>query len=280
MKLIPIIADRWKMDGGVSFGVVPKSLWNRNKMADDNNMIPIVNRCLLIQAEDRLILIDTGLGDKRDDKYYQVRYLEPEVSLLKSLKEAGFRPEDITDIIFTHLHDDHVGGATFRDDSGSSVPLFPAASFICSRAQWEWAWNPNKREGAAFFRDNLIPLEQSGRLRLIDSPTELCPGLRLELFNGHTRGQIIPYISYKDRTIIYMADFIPTAFNIPMPYIPSVDIEPLVTLQEKEVFLKEAATNNYILFFEHDHYTECCTVIETEKGFRMDSTLPLSTVTG
>jgi len=280
MKLIPIIAERWKMDGGVSFGVVPKSLWNRNNMADDNNMIPIVNRCLLIRAGDRLILIDTGLGNKRDDKYYQVRYIDPGVSLLKSLKEAGFRPEDITDIIFTHLHDDHVGGATFRDDSGTSAPLFPSASYICSRAQWEWAWNPNKREGAAFFRDNLIPLEQSGRLRLIDSPTEICPGLKLELFNGHTRGQIIPFISYKDRTIVYMADFIPTAFNIPMPYIPSVDIEPLVTLQEKEAFLKKAAINKYVLFFEHDHYTECCTVIETEKGFRMDSSFTLSTVTG
>ncbi len=280
MKLIPIIAERWKMDGGVSFGVVPKSLWNRNNMADDNNMIPIVNRCLLIRAGVRLILIDTGLGNKRDDKYYQVRYIDPGVSLLKSLKEAGFRPEDVTDIIFTHLHDDHVGGATFRDGSGDSVPLFPAASYICSRAQWEWAWNPNKREGAAFFRDNFIPLEQSGRLRLIDSPTEICPGLKLELFNGHTRGQIIPFISYKDRTIVYMADFIPTAFNIPMPYIPSVDIEPLVTLQEKEAFLKKAAINKYVLFFEHDHYTECCTVIETEKGFRMDSSFTLSTVTG
>jgi len=266
MKLFPLIADNWKMDGGVAFGVVPKSIWSRKHEADENNMIPITTRCLLVVSGERKILIDAGLGDKRDPKYYAVRYRQAGVSIENSLEKAGFSPGDITDVLFTHLHDDHVGAATRKDENGNSVCVFSNAQYWVSQAHWNWAMNPNKREKAAYFSDNLIPLEKSGRLHLLEEGDQPFEQIKLKTYNGHTRGQLIPFIDTGKNTVVYMGDLMPTLSNIPVPFIPSVDIEPLVSLVEKEQFLNEAAEKEYILFFEHDAANECCTVVQSEKG--------------
>jgi glyoxylase-like metal-dependent hydrolase (beta-lactamase superfamily II) len=279
MNLFPLVADYWKMDGGVAFGVVPKSIWNRNNMADENNMMPIVTRCLLIQTDTRLILVDTGMGNKRDEKYYKVRFRDPDITIEKSLKKLGFVPSDITDILLTHLHDDHVGGATCTNESGETELFFKNAKLHCSKAQWEWAIHPNKREGASYFKDNLLPLLESGRLNFIDAEGEWLPGIQLRIFNGHTMGQLIPFISYKNKTIVYSGDFIPTAFNIPLPFVPSVDVQPLLTMDEKSTFLQEAVASGYIMLFEHDSYNECCTFKHTEKGIVMDRSFTLESIT-
>jgi glyoxylase-like metal-dependent hydrolase (beta-lactamase superfamily II) len=269
-KLYTVIADHWRMDGGVAFGVVPKSIWNRNNMADENNMMPIVTRCLLIRTEDRLILVDTGMGNKRDEKYYKVRFRDPDVTIEKSLKVLGFDPSDITDILFTHLHDDHVGAAITVNESGQLTPFFPNAAYHCSKAQWDWAIQPNKREGASYFKDNLLPLMESGKLNFIMDDQEWLPGIELRIYNGHTMGQVIPIIHYRDKTIVFSGDFIPTSFNLPLPFVPAVDIQPLLTMEEKTSFLSEAVLSDYILLFEHDYFNECCTVRQSEKGIVMD----------
>ena len=266
MKLYPLIADNWKMDGGVAFGVVPKSIWSRLRKSDENNMIDITTRCLLIVHNERKILIDTGLGDKRNEKYYAVRFREPGINILKSLEIEGFSADEITDVLFTHLHDDHVGAATRINKAGSLECVFGNAHYWVSSSHWEWAMNPNKREGAAFFKDNLLSLHESGLLHLLEEGMQPFEQITLKIFNGHTRGQIIPYIHTYNQTVVYLGDFIPTQSNIPIPFIPSVDIEPLVSLMEKEQFLNEAAENQYVLFFEHDTLNECCTVMQTEKG--------------
>lgn len=278
MKLIPVIADNWKMDGGVAFGVVPKSLWSRKHKADENNAIDITTRCLLIIHKEKKVLIDVGLGEKRNEKYYAVRYREPGINILKSLEQAGYSASDITDVLLTHLHDDHVGAATRIDENGNVVCVFENAQYWVSNAHWHWAMNPNKREGAAFFRDNLDPLLESGRLHLLEEGMQPFDQITLKIYNGHTRGQIIPFIHTENQTIVYMADFIPTQSNIPIPFIPSVDIEPLVTLTEKEEFLNEAAEKQYILFFEHDAAVECCTVVQSEKGVVADRSFKLSEI--
>lgn len=266
MKLTTIEADRWKMDGGVAFGVVPKSLWTKVYPADEFNLIDITTRCLLIQHDAGNILIDTGMGNKRGEKYYKYKYRSGEDGLLPGIAAAGLSPADITDIVFTHLHDDHVGGATQLREDGSVEEVFPNARYWCSEAQWKWAWNSNKREQAAFFPDNLQALEQSGRLNLVTSAGPWIPHIRFEIFNGHTRGQIVPFIEYHNRTLVFCADFIPSKGHIPLAWVPSVDIEPLLTLTEKETFLTDAARNQYFLLFEHDFHHEACTVFAGEKG--------------
>ncbi|MBK6963736.1 MAG: MBL fold metallo-hydrolase [Bacteroidales bacterium] len=266
MKITPIEADFWKMDGGVAFGVVPKSLWTRVYPEDVDNLIRITTRCLLIQDGDRNILIDTGMGDKRGEKYYSYKYRSGESGLTKPLEKAGLSPASITDILFTHLHDDHVGGATRNGASGEIEEIFPNAKYWCSEAQWEWSKNSNKRESAAFFTDNLQPLEKSGRLNLITNEGNWLPGIELRIFNGHTRGQIIPLISACGTRFVFAADFIPAMAYIPVPWVPSVDIEPLLTLAEKESFLNEAIQNNYVLIFEHDYLHEACHLANSEKG--------------
>jgi glyoxylase-like metal-dependent hydrolase (beta-lactamase superfamily II) len=278
MKLFPLIADNWKMDGGVAFGVVPKSIWSRKHQPDENNAIKITTRCLLIINNERKILIDTGLGDKRNEKYYSVRYREPGFNITDSLKKAGFSVEEITDVLFTHLHDDHVGGATRINQKGVIECVFANAQYWVSAAQMDWARNPNKRESAAFFNDNLDPLIESGRLNLLEEGMQPFSHLTLKTYNGHTRGQIIPCIHTTNHTIVYMGDFIPTQSNIPIPFIPSVDIEPLVTISEKEEFLNEAVENQYILFFEHDYDTECCTVVHSDKGVVSDHLFKLNEI--
>ncbi len=278
MKLFPLIADNWKMDGGVAFGVVPKSIWSRFHKADDLNMINITTRCLLIIHYKRKILIDAGLGDKRNEKYYAVRYREPGINILNSLDEQGFSADDITDVLFTHLHDDHVGAATRYNEKGLSECVFKNAQYWVSKTHWDWAMNPNKREGAAYFTDNLLPLQESGRLNLLEEGNQPFEQITLKIYNGHTRGQIIPYIHTDNHTVVYMGDFIPTQTNIPIPFVPSVDIEPLVSLQEKEEFLNEAVNKKYILFFEHDAANECCTVKQSEKGVVSDRSFKLSEI--
>lgn len=278
MKLFPLIADNWKLDGGVAFGMVPKTLWSRNHKSDENNAIDITTRCLLIIHNERKILVDVGLGDKRNEKYYAFRFRQPGISILKSLEQIGVTPDDITDILFTHLHDDHAGAATRIDENGETVCVFKNAQYWASKPQWDWAMNPNPREKGAFFKDNLEPLQASGRLHLLEEGMQPFEQITLKVYNGHTRGQIIPFINAGDRTVVYMGDFIPTLANIPIPYVPPADIEPLVSMNEKEEFLKAAAENNYILILVHDAVNECCTVINSEKGVIADHSFKLNEI--
>ncbi len=278
MKLYVINAENWKIDGGVSFGVVPKTIWNNLYPADDRNLINISSRCLLIEENSRLILIDTGMGNKRDEKYYSYRYLFGNDSLEKNIKKYGFSFDDISDVIFTHLHDDHVGGSVKYNERNDLELVFKNADFWVTKDQWNWAVHPNKRESASYFKDNFIPLLQSGKLHFIENQVKFYENIYLRIYNGHTQGQIIPMINYNGKIIVFMADFIPSAAHIPLPYIASVDIQPLITLKEKEIFLNEAVSKNYILFFEHDYYNECCTVKNTEKGIRCDKCFNLSYV--
>jgi len=278
MKLYPLIADNWKLDGGVAFGMVPKTIWSRNHQSDENNAIDITTRCLLIIHNERKILVDVGLGDKRNEKYYAFRFRQPGINILKSLSLIGVTADDITDILFTHLHDDHVGAATRIDESGKTVCVFENAQYWVSNAHWDWALNPNQRETAAFFKDNLEPLQASGRLHLLEEGMQPFEQITLKVYNGHTRGQIIPYINTGHHTVVYMSDFIPTLSNIPIPYVPPADIEPLVSMKEKEEFLKVAVEDNYILIFVHDADNECCTVKNSEKGVVSDQSFKLNDI--
>ncbi len=275
MKITAITADLWKMDGGVAFGVVPKSLWTKVYPEDEDNLVRIATRCLLIQTEDRNILIDTGMGNKRGEKYYSYKYRFGDECLIQPLKNAGLSPTEITDVIFTHLHDDHVGGATFINAEGKVEELFKNARYWVSASHWQWSKSSNKREAAAYFTDNLDPLEKSGRLNLIKEEGNWIDGIEFRIFNGHTRGQLIPLIQINNKTLVFTADFIPAKANIPIAYIPAVDIEPLVTMQEKEAFLKEAFDKGYILMFEHDYYCEACSLKHTEKGIEADKTIEI-----
>ncbi|HTX88222.1 MAG TPA: MBL fold metallo-hydrolase [Bacteroidales bacterium] len=270
MKLYAIDTGNLKLDGGAMFGVVPKVIWNKLYPADENNLCNWSMRCLLIVTDGRKILIDTGIGDKQSEKFFSNYYLNGEASLERSLAAHGFTADDITDVILTHLHFDHCGGAVrWNPDHTDYVPTFPQATYHISRAQWEWATHPNNREKASFLKENILPIMEKGKLNLVDSDTDLFPGISVRLFNGHTDGQMIPYIRYKSSTIVYMADVLPSSAHIPLPYVMSYDTRPLVTLDEKEKFLKEALQGNYLLFFEHDLYRESCTLMETDKGIRM-----------
>lgn len=266
MKIFPIIAENWKMDGGVAFGVVPQTIWKKLAEPDENNRIKITTRCLLVEEEGKVILFDTGMGRKQSEKYYGYRHLFGAENLNDSLKKYGYGVEDITDVIFTHLHDDHCGGAVSKDLQNNYELAFKNADHYCSEDQWNWAMHPNKRESGSYFRENLLPIEQSGRLRLLKQEGGFTENISLRFFNGHTRGLIVPLIRFNDKTVVFMADFIPASSHIPIPFIASVDIQPLVALKEKEAFLKEAADNGYYLVFEHDYDTECCTVMHSEKG--------------
>ncbi len=278
MKLFTVIAENWKMDGGVAFGVVPKSIWKKLAEPDENNMVKITSRSILIETDRRLILFDTGMGRKQDEKYYRYRYLFGAENLDNSFRQIGYKFSDVTDVIFTHLHDDHCGGALKFNPERISVPVFENAMHYCSESQWNWAINPNKREIGSFFKENFVPLQENRKLELIKDEGEFLPGIQLRIFNGHTRGMLVPVISLTDKTFVFAGDFIPSAAHIPLPYIASVDIEPLVALQEKEQFLNEAVANGYYLIFEHDFDVECCTVKHTEKGVRIDKTFRLKDI--
>lgn len=278
MKIFPIIAENWKMDGGVAFGVVPQTIWKKLAEPDENNRIKITTRCLLVEDEGRVILFDTGMGCKQSEKYYSYRHLFGAENLKDSLEKAGYGFNAVTDVVLTHLHDDHCGGAVQRNEDGNFELVFRNASHFCSEEQWEWAMHPNKREIGSYFKENLLPIEQSGKLKFIKKEGKFTDNINLRLFNGHTQGLIVPLIKFRDKTIAFMADFIPASSHIPIPFVASVDIQPLIALKEKESFLKEAADHGYYLVFEHDYDTECCTVTHSEKGVVIDKILKLSDI--
>jgi glyoxylase-like metal-dependent hydrolase (beta-lactamase superfamily II) len=277
MKLFPIDTGNLKLDGGAMFGVVPKVIWSKLYPADENNLCNWIMRCLLIVQGDRKILIDTGIGTKQSEKFFSNYWLNGNASLDSSLAKAGYSANDITDLILTHLHFDHCGDAVrWNNDKTGYVPTFPNATYYISHLQWEWAVNPNNREKASFLKENILPIKETGKLKLLEKEGELFPGISVRIFYGHTDGQLIPVIRAGGQTIVFMADLLPSAAHVPLPYVMSYDTRPLITLEEKTKFLNEAAEKNYILFFEHDLYHECCTVMETEKGIRVKETFELS----
>ncbi|MCH2196920.1 MBL fold metallo-hydrolase [Kordia sp.] len=276
MKLYPIEAGNFKLDGGAMFGVVPKSLWQRTNPADANNMIDIAARCLLIEDGDRLILVDTGMGNKQSDKFYGYYHLWGDDSIEKSLKKYGFHKDDITDVFMTHLHFDHCGGSIqWNKDRTGYEPAFKNARFWSNENHWQWATIPNRREKASFLKENIIPMEESGQLNFIAQPKldileKSALGFDVFFANGHTEKQMIPMIHYKGKTICFMADLLPTAGHLPIPFVMGYDTRPLLTLDEKEKFLNMAADNNFYLFLEHDAHNEIITVKHTEKGVRLN----------
>lgn len=279
MQLIPVVPENFKMDGGACFGVVPKSIWSKTVPSDENNMVNLSSRCLLIDTGNKRILIDTGLGNKQSDKYYSYYYLFDRIGIEQAIKNVGYSPEDITDVILTHLHFDHVGGAVkWTEDGKSTQAVFQNATYYCSKAQWDTANNPNPREKASFHPENYLSLFEEGRLEFIYSDSEFCEGIQLEIKNGHTLGLVIPVIDYKDHKIVYTADFIASMLNIPLAYVPAFDIDPVQSMKEKDEFFKKAVNNNYVLFFEHDYYHECCTLEQTEKGVRGGKTFLLKDI--
>jgi len=273
MKLFSIETGTFKLDGGAMFGVVPKVIWNTLYPSDENNLCTWAMRCLLVEEGDRKILIDCGIGDKQDEKFTRNYHLENTVHIVDALANKGFDADSITDVVLTHLHFDHCGGAIRRNSDGANfLPAFKNACYWVSRQQWEWAVNPNKRESASFLKENFIPIQESGQMKLIESETDIYPFCTLKLFFGHTSGQIIPHIRFGDKTVVFMGDLIPSSAHIPLPYIMSYDTNPLISLKEKEAFLNEAAVRKYILFFEHDRKVECCSVYQAEKGVRAEKT--------
>jgi glyoxylase-like metal-dependent hydrolase (beta-lactamase superfamily II) len=281
MKLYPIETGNLKLDGGAMFGVVPKSLWNKVYPADEKNLCNWAMRCLLIVDGDRKILIDNGIGDKQNEDFLRHYYLNGDDTLEKSLAKYGYTPDDITDMILSHLHFDHCGGSIkYSPDKTEFKLAFKNATYWVSKPQYEWAIQPNRREGASYLKENILPIEESGHLKLIEKETEILPNIFVRLFNGHTEGQIIPIIKATNKTIAYMADLLPSTAHIPMPWVMAYDTKPLVTFKDKERFYKEALEGDYILFFEHDIINECCTLQETKKGVRVKETFELKEVFG
>lgn len=268
MKISSVIAENWKSDGGASFGVVPKAIWSKLYPADENNLQNVTSRCLVVEDEGRVILFDTGMGNKQTEKFFQFRYRFGNDSLINNLASAGYSPDDITDVVFTHLHYDHCGGASVWNKEGKLERTFPKATYHVSRAQADWALHPNKREAASYLTENLEPILQGGKINFIHEEGPFTSGIYFRLFHGHTAGQIVPFIFYEGHTIVFTADFIPSTAHIPLVYIPAYDIQPLITLREKEVFLEEAVAEDFILVFQHDYYTESSMIEKTEKGFR------------
>ena len=275
MKLYPIEAGNFKLDGGAMFGVVPKTIWNKTNPADENNLIDIAARCLLIEDGNRLTLIDTGMGNKQSEKFFGYYSLWGNHSLDKSLKNAGFHRDDITDVFMTHLHFDHCGGSVNwnKDKTGYEV-AFKNAKFWTNDNHWEWATKPNAREKASFLHENLIPMQESGQLQFINRPDSdfgFSSELGFDIFyaDGHTEKQMLPHINYNGKTIVFCADMLPTAGHIPIPYVTGYDTRPLMSMDEKQIFLNNAADNNYYLWLEHDAHNQIITVQHTEKGIRL-----------
>jgi glyoxylase-like metal-dependent hydrolase (beta-lactamase superfamily II) len=269
MKIHLFNIANFKVDGGAMFGVVPKVLWSRVYKSDENNLITLSLRSLVIEAEGHVILVDAGWGDKQDEKFFRHVHLHGGEGLTEGLKSRGYKPEDITDVFLTHLHADHCGGCFKNKPEGNGYePVFPEAAYHVSRTQWEWASKNNIREADAFLEENYLPMSHSGRLNLVDEEEELFEGFSVRLCYGHTPGLMIPVIKYKDKTLVYTGDLIPTAAHLPLIWNMSYDIESLKTIEEKENILTESLENNYILVFQHDDQTECCTLEMTPKGIR------------
>ena len=277
MELYSIETGNLKIDGGAMFGVVPKVMWSKVYPADDNNLCNWSMRCLLIVDGDRKILIDNGMGDKQDEKFTRHYYLNGDDTLEKSLAKYGFTTDDITDMVLTHLHFDHCGGSIKQNEDRSGlIPAFKNANYWIGKKQWDLAVNPNRRDKASFLKENILPIQESGKLNFIEKEGQLFPNVSIRFFHGHTDGQVIPFINYKGKTIVYTADLMPAVAHIPLPWIMAYDMHPLITLREKQDFLEEALQNNYILFFEHDIYQECCNLQQTEKGIRAKETFRIS----
>lgn len=296
MKLYSINTGYFKLDGGAMFGVVPKVIWNEINPADENNLCSWALRCLLIEDGNRLILVDNGMGDKQEAKFLRHYYLHGDDTLEKSLTKYGFHRDDITDVFLTHLHFDHCGGSIKREGD-KLVPAFKNATYWSNKQHWNWATHPNDREKASFLKENILPIEESGQLKFVDNMPmtddstkativpETLPAVDWELastkirfVNGHTNSMMLPQIKYKDKTIVYMADLLPSEGHIPIPYVMAYDMFPLTTLNEKKSFLKEAVENDYILFFEHDPLHECCNLKQTERGVRPNNFFKLEEV--
>lgn len=272
MKLYTINTGYFKLDGGAMFGVVPKSIWNKINPADENNMCSWALRCLLIEDGNRLILVDNGMGDKQDAKFFSYYYLHGDDTLDKSLAKYDFHRDDITDVFLTHLHFDHCGGSIMREGD-KLVPAFKNAVYWSNKEHWETATNPNEREKASFLKENILPIQESGQLRMVNGYEpefirEIIPNLSIRIVNGHTEAMMLPQIKYKDKTVVFMADLLPSQGHIPIPYIMAYDMQPLLTLNEKKSFLNEALQNDHILFFEHDPQYECCNLQQTDRGIR------------
>ena len=279
MRLYPIETGNFKLDGGAMFGVVPKSIWQRTNPADANNMCSWSMRCLLIEDEDRLILVDTGIGDKQTEKFFSYYYLFGEETLQTSIEAHGFSMDDITDVVLTHLHFDHCGGAIARHGEKGFRPVFKNATYWSNARHWKWATTPNAREKASFLAENILPIQESGQLKFIDRTADIMYNVFNDIdfmfVDGHTDSQMLPMINYKGNKIVFMADLLPSIGHIPLPYVMGYDTRPLITLEEKGNFLQTAANENYILFLEHDHANECCTLQHTEKGVRVKDTFKL-----
>jgi len=311
MRVHTVNTGLFKLDGGAMFGVVPKSIWNKVNPSDDNNLCTWAMRCLLIEEGNKLILVDNGIGNKQDAKFFGHYHLHGPDTLDGSLAALGFHRDDITDVFLTHLHFDHCGGSIVREDD-RLVPAFKNATYWSNKRHWKWATEPNDREKASFLNENILPIQESGQLRFIEPepagqaisgdiqraapgpgqpatagpgqptashletvPNVIIPGLSIRLVNGHTDAMMLPQLTYKGKTLIFMADLLPSIGHIPLPYVMAYDMFPLTTLQEKRAFFDEAIAGDYVLFFEHDPVTECCTLERTEKGVRSSRTFRL-----
>lgn len=287
MNLYTIDTGFFKLDGGAMFGVVPKVIWSKINTPDVDNRCTWAMRCLLIEEGNRLILIDNGIGNKQDQKFLSHYHLHGNATLESSLAKHGFGKDDITDVILTHLHFDHCGGSIEREGD-VLLPAFKNALYWSNEQHWQWATAPNEREKASFLKENILPIRESGQLNFIATPRESFSGtllttpfsenISLRFVNGHTNSMMLPQVRYKENTIVYMADLLPSTGHIPLPYVMAYDMFPLITLEEKKAFLKEAVENDYVLLFEHDAHTECCSLAQTDKGIRADSFFDLEEV--
>jgi glyoxylase-like metal-dependent hydrolase (beta-lactamase superfamily II) len=279
MKLYAVNTGYFKLDGGAMFGVVPKSIWNKLNPADENNLCNWAMRCLLIEDGDRLILVDNGIGNKQDPKFFSHYYLHGDDTLDTSLTRHGFSKNDITDVILTHLHFDHCGGSIVREGD-KLLPNFKNATYWSNERHWKWATNPNDREKASFLKENILPIQESGQLKFVpvEEGAEMLPNIKLRFVNGHTDAMMLPQINYNGKTVVFMADLLPAAAHIPIPYVMAYDMFPLTTLNEKKSFLSEALEKDYILFFEHDPNIECCNLQMTEKRIRQKDSFRIDEV--
>lgn len=270
MKLYSVNAGHFKLDGGAMFGTVPKSIWNKLNPADDNNMCSWAMRCLLIEDGNRLFLIDNGMGNKQSEKFFGYYYLHGDDTLEKSLNKAGFSADDVTDMILSHLHFDHCGGSIQHNkDKTGYEPVFKNAVYYSTERHWKWATEPNPREKPSFLSENILPIQQSGQLQFLNDGESITENISVMFANGHTDGMMVPHIKYKGKTLVYMADMMPSVGHIPVNYVMGYDTRPLLTMQEREPFMKRAADEEFILFLEHDPVNECCTVQHTDKGVRL-----------
>ena len=283
MTIYPLNTGNFKLDGGAMFGVVPKTLWSKTNTADADNMCDWAMRSMLIQDGSRLILIDAGIGDKQSEKFFGHYHLSGNDSLAGNLEKLGFSKDDITDVFLTHLHFDHCGGAIqWNKDRTGFEPVFKNATYWSTENHWQWATEPNPREKASFLSENILPIQESGQLKFVSRTgnytKDVFPGFDVLFVDGHTESMMIPHIQYKDKTLVFMADLLPSTGHIPLPYVMGYDTRPLITMTEKELFLNTAADKEFVLFLEHDSVNECCTLQQTEKGVRLKESFGFGTL--